>query len=800
VTAVGTPPAEGRVIGSRLRRREDPALLTGEARYVADLNVPGALHLAFVRSTAAHARITDIDLSAATAMPGVVAAYTGAELKDDWAPLPCAWPVTADMKNPPHLPLAVGKANHVGDALAVVVATSEYLARDAADAVVVDYEPLPAVVDIEDAATDRVVVHEDLGTNVSYVWELTPDKDAVDTAFASAAHTVSERYVQQRLIPAAMEPRGVVVVPQPFGGDYTVYSATQIPHILKVMLALTAGIDETHLRVIAPSVGGGFGSKLDVYAEEVVALTLARKLRQPVRWVEERIEAAQATVQGRGQVQYIELAADAGGRVTAVRVRLVADMGAYLQLVTPGVPLLGAFLYSGVYDVPAYSFTCTSVFTNKTPTDAYRGAGRPEATYAIERAMDSLAAEVGVDPAEIRRRNFIPPDRFPYSSAAGLVYDSGNFEGALDSSLALVGYEELRAEQARRRERGDRVQLGIGLSSYFEMCGLAPSRVLASLNYGAGGWEAATVRVLPTGKVQVVTGTSPHGQGHETSWSMIVADRLGISPDDVDVAHSDTAIAPYGMDTYGSRSLSVGGTAVYLATERVLDKARKLAAHQLEVAEEDLEYASGSFSVRGTPDKGVPLAGLAFEAFTAHNLPEGMEPNLEASTHWDPPNFTFPFGTHIAVVEVDTETGGVRLARYVATDDCGNQINPLIVEGQIHGGIVQGVAQALWEDAAYDEDGNLQSASFLDYLVPSAAEVPSFETACTVTPSPTNPLGVKGVGEAGTIGSAPAVMNAVVDALSPYGIHDITMPASPERVWRALTAAAGGSTSTEARP
>lgn len=785
MTAVEAPTGD-RVVGTRLRRREDPALLTGEARYVADLQVPGTLHAAFVRSTAAHARIGRIDLAPATAMPGVVAAFTGADLQGEWAALPCAWPVTADMKNPAHLPLAVGTVNYVGDAVAVVLATSEYAARDAADAVVVEYDPLPAVVDVEDAASDRVVIHEDLGTNVSYTWELTPDPAAVDAAFAGAAHTVSERYIQQRLIPSAMEPRGVLVVPQPFGGDFTVYSATQIPHILKVMLALTAGIEETRLRVVAPAVGGGFGSKLNVYAEEVAALVLARKLRAPIRWIEERTEGAQATIQGRGQVQYIDLAADADGRVTAVRVRLVADMGAYLQLVTPGIPLLGAFLYSGVYDVPAYSFRCTSVFTNKTPTDAYRGAGRPEATYAIERAMDALAAEVGVDPAEIRRRNFIAPEAFPYSSASGLVYDSGNFRGALDKCVDMAGYEQLRAEQARRRAEGAKVQLGIGVSSYFEMCGLAPSRVLASLNYSAGGWEAATVRVLPTGKVQVVTGTAPHGQGHETSWAMIVADRLGLSPDDVDVLHSDTAIAPYGMDTYGSRSLAVGGTAVYLATEKVLDKARSIAAHQLEVAEEDLEYARGAFNVRGTPDKSVPLAGVAFEAFTAHNLPDGMEPNLEASTHWDPPNFTFPFGTHIAVVEVDTETGAVKLARYVAVDDCGNQINPLIVEGQVHGGIVQGVAQALWEDAVYDADGNLLSASLMDYLVPSAAEVPSFETGSTVTPSPTNPMGVKGIGEAGTIGSAPAVVNAIVDALSPYGVHDITMPATPERVWKAI--------------
>ena len=787
MTVADAPPAGGGVVGTRRLRREDPALLTGEARYVADLQVPGALHAALVRSSVAHARIASIDTAAARAMPGVVAVFTGADLEGEWAgPLPCAWPVTADMKAPAHLPLAVGKVAYLGDAVAVVVARSEYEAHDAADSVVVDYDPLPAVVDLDDALSDRVVIHEDLGTNKSYTWELSPDHAAVEAAFASATHVVSGRYVQQRLIPSPMEPRGVLVVPQPFGGDFTIYSATQIPHILKVMLALTVGVPETNLRVIAPAVGGGFGCKLNVYAEEALALALARRLRQPVRWVEERGEHATSTIQGRGQIQYIDLASNADGKVTAVRVRLLADMGAYMQLVTPGVPLLGAFLYAGVYDVPAYEFSCTSVFTNKTPTDAYRGAGRPEATYAIERTMDTLAARVGIDPAELRRRNFIGADQFPYSSVAGLVYDSGEYERALDRCLDMAGYAELRQEQARRRDAGETRQLGLGLSSYFEMCGLAPSRVLASLNYTAGGWEAATVRILPTAKVQVVTGTSPHGQGHETSWSMIVADRLGISPDDIDVLHSDTAIAPYGLDTYGSRSLAVGGTAIYLATDRVIDKARRIAAHQLEAADEDVEFVAGSFSVRGSPERAMPLAAVAFEAFTAHNLPDGMEPNLEASSHFDPTNFTFPFGTHLAVVEIDTETGYVRLIRYAAVDDCGNQINPLIVEGQIHGGIVQGAAQALWEEAVYDEEGNLHTATLMDYLVPSAAELPSFETDTTVTPSPSNPMGVKGIGEAGTIGAAPAVINAIVDALSPYGIQDIEMPATPQRIWQRI--------------
>ncbi len=791
MSATTTERAGTRVVGTRMLRREDPALLSGEARYVHDLFVPGALHMTVVRSPYAHARVKSVDVSAALGMPGVVAAFAGADLAGEWAsPMPCAWPVTSDMRAPSHLPVAVDEVCYVGDAVAVVVATSRAEAQDAAGGVAVAYEELPAAVDLEDAAADRVLAHTDLESNRAYTWELVPDPDAVQRAFEAAAVRVEERYVQQRLIPSAMEPRGVCVVPQPFGGEYLVYSATQIPHILRTMLGITAGVPEERIRVVAPAVGGGFGSKLDVYAEELLCLALARRLRRAVRWSEERSEAAQATVHGRGQIQEIELAADADGRVQAVRVRLLADMGAYMQLVTPGVPLLGAFLYHGAYDVPAYSFSCTGVFTNKTPTDAYRGAGRPEATYAIERAMDALARKIGIDPADLRRRNLIGVEKFPYTSAAGLVFDSGSYDAALDAALELAGYEDVRAEQARRRADGGTTVIGVGLSSYVEMCGLAPSRVLASLNYVAGGWEAATVRMLPTGKVQVVTGASPHGQGHVTSWSMIVADKLGVSPEDVDVLHSDTAVSPLGLDTYGSRSLAVGGTAIALAADRLADKARLLAAHRLEVAPEDLELSGGQFQVRGSPASAVALGALAFEAFTAHDLPEGMEPNLEGSATYDPTNFTFPFGTHVAVVEVDTETGRVDLVRYTAVDDCGNQINPLIVDGQVHGGITQGVAQALFEEAVYDGDGNLLTTTFTDYLVPAASELPSFTLGRTVTPSPSNPLGVKGIGEAGTIASTPAVVNAIVDALSHLGVEDIAMPVTPERVWRSVSAAA----------
>jgi aerobic carbon-monoxide dehydrogenase large subunit len=781
------------VVGSRKLRREDPALLTGEARFVDDLVVPGALHAKIVRSPYAHARIRSIDTTEAQGMPGVVAVFTGADLRDEWEnPLPCAWPVTDDMKSPDHWPLAIDEACFVGEGVAVVVAETREQARDAMEAAVVDYDELPVVLDLEAAARDATLVHESLGTNKSYTWSLVPDPAAVDRAFADAQHTIKERYLQQRLIPMAIEPRGVCVLPEPFGGDFTIYSATQIPHILKVMLGITLGLPEHKLRVVAPSVGGGFGSKLNVYAEEALCLALAKRLKRPVRWNEERSENTQATTQGRGVIQEIELAADADGKVTAVRANLLADMGAYLQLVTPGVPLLGAFLYHGVYDVPAYSFTCTGVFTTRTPTDAYRGAGRPEATYAIERAMDALARTVGVDAAEIRRQNFIASDKFPYDSAAGLTFDSGDYAQALEKALELVDYEGLRKAQADRRNEGSTTHLGVGLSSYVEMCGLAPSRVLSSLNYSAGGWEAATVRMMPTGKVEVVTGTTPHGQGHETSWSMIVADRLGIDPEHIDVLHSDTAISPHGMDTYGSRSLAVGGTAVFMACEKVIDKARAIAAHQFEAAQEDLEFVDGEFRIKGVPGRSMPLADVAFEAFKAHNLPELVEPSLEASVAYDPPNFTFPFGTHVAVVEVEEETGRVDLVRYAAVDDCGNQINPLIVEGQVHGGVVQGVAQALFEEAVYDDNGQLLTSTLTDYLVPSAAEMPGIDTASTVTPSPTNPMGVKGVGEAGTIASTPAVMNAVVDALAPLGITDLDMPASPQRVWNAIQHARSG--------
>ncbi len=779
------------VIGTPLKRKEDPKLLTGEGKYVDDIHAVGELWMGMVRSTMAHATIDGVDTSAAAGMPGVHAVYTGAQLMDMglWAaPLPCAWPVTPDMVNPPHYPVATGEVHHVGEIIAVVLADTRARAADAAEQVEVSYGPLPAVASIAEARTDGAKAHSELASNKSYTWALVPDPAALDAAFAAATHHVTAEFTQQRLIPVPMEPRGVLAVPGVAGGDVTIYSSSQVPHFLKILLAATTGISESKIRAVAPAVGGGFGAKLNINPDESLALVLANKLGRPVRWTETRSEAAFSTHQGRGQLQRIELAADADGKLLGVRVHLDADMGAYMMLVTPGVPLLGSFLYTGVYDVPAFGFTCDGWFTNMTPTDAYRGAGRPEASYAIERAMDILAGKVGVGPDEIRRRNYLAGgEKFENLAVPStLVFDSGHYGPSLDLALDKAGYGDLRAEQARRRAAGDSKQLGIGLCTYVEICGLAPSRALGGLGFGSGGWEHAVVRLLPTGKAEVVSGSTPHGQGHETSWSMIVADKLGIDPADVTVLHSDTAISPLGLDTYGSRSLAVGGVAISMACDKVIDKARLIAAHQMEANPEDLEFAEGAFTVKGSPDKTMPIQAIAFGAFLAHNLPDGMEPNLQEQMTFDPSNFAFPFGTHVAVVEVDETTGQVDLLRYVAVDDCGNQINPLIVEGQIHGGIVQGVAQALWEDAAWDADGNLRNPSLLDYLVPSAAEMPSFETAFTVTPSPANPLGVKGVGEAGTIGSAAAVINAVCDALSPHGITDIEMPATPRRVWKAI--------------
>jgi carbon-monoxide dehydrogenase large subunit len=793
-TLTETSAEMGRYIGSPMLRKEDPPLVTGRGRYIDNLALPGMLWVVIVRSPMAHARIRNVDVSAALQMPGVVAAYSGPDLASEWAaPLPCAWPVAPETRIPNHWPVAQDKALYAGDPVAAVVADSRAHAVDAAEAVDVDYEQLEPVTSIEHALSEGApVIHEEFGDNICFK-DLKIASGDVDKVFAEAPVVVKQRYYHPRLIPNAIEPRGVVVHPTPMTGEITMWSSTQIPHILRTLFALILNIPESKFRVVAPDVGGAFGSKLDVYAEEAICLAVARKLGVPVKWIEERSEGYVATLHGRDVIQDMEVAATEEGKLLGVRAKVLCDMGAYCQLVSPGIQVLGAVLFAGVYQAEAASFECTAVFTNKTPTDAYRGAGRPEATYAIERVMDALARRVGKDPAELRRMNFIPKFSEPTANVFGAMYDSGDYEAGLDKALRLADYQGLRREQAERRQRGDVKQLGIGLSTYIEACGSAPSRGFGAVNFGAGGWEAATIRCLPTGKVVVVTGTSPHGQGHETSWSQIVADALGVGFEDVEVLHGDTAISPQGLDTYGSRSLAAGGVAIQKAAEKVIAKARKIAAHELEVAEEDVEFADGKLRVRGAPDKAKTIPEIAFSAFLAHNLPDGVEPGLEESALFDPVNNTFPSGAHICVVEVDTETGQVEIVKYVAVDDCGNIVNPIIAQGMIHGGVAQGIAEGLYEEATYDEDGNLTTSHMATYAIPSAAELPSFVTDHVVTPSTSNPGGWKGVGEAGTIGAPPAVVNAVVDALAPMGVTNIGMPVSSQRVWRTIQEAKAGS-------
>jgi carbon-monoxide dehydrogenase large subunit len=784
-----TPQTPEKEVGKARRRKEDARLITGRTTWTDNMVLPGMLHLSVVRSPVAHARITGIDVSAAREAPGVLAVFTGRDLAEEQGSIPCAWPVTPDMKNPGHPSIAVDQVNHVGEAVAVIVGRSRTAAADAVELVDVDYDLLPPVLDMEEAVREGAeLVHESIGTNTSYHFVFDAGEAGTggdtDAAFASADVVVSRRFVNQRLIPAFMEPRSVVVQPQ--GDNYTMWSATQIPHVLRVMLAMVTGIPEHKLRVVAPDVGGGFGGKLQVNPEEILALLIARRLGKPVKWTETRSESLMTAHHGRDQVQFIDVAADREGNVKGLRVRLLADMGAYLRLITPGVPALGAFMFPGIYKFPAYRFECDGVFTNKVPTDAYRGAGRPEATFAVERIMDELAVELGMDPLELRRKNWIQAQEFPFTTVAGLEYDSGDYDSATEQALDLLGYSELREEQRRRRESGDPVQLGIGFSTFTEMCGLAPSRVLGSLSYGAGGWEAASIRMLPTGKVEVVTGSTPHGQGHETAWSQLVADQLGVPFEDVEVLHGDTAVSPRGMDTYGSRSLVVGGTAVVKAADKVIAKARKVAAHLLEASEDDLDFSGGRFSVRGTPGTGMSIQEIALAVFAAHDYPEDVEPSIDAEATFDPVNFSFPHGTHVCAMEVDTDTGFVKIRKYACVDDVGTIVNPLIVEGQVHGGLAQGIAQALYEEAVYDADGNLTTGTFVDYLVPSAADLPHFDTGNTVHVAPGNPIGAKGVGEAGCIASTPAVVNAALDAVRHLGVSDIRMPLTPERVWRAI--------------
>ncbi|MBR7743217.1 xanthine dehydrogenase family protein [Phycicoccus sp. BSK3Z-2] len=795
MTAVDDRPTTSPEIGSARRRKEDQRLITGRTKWTDNIQLPGMLHLAMVRSPFAHAKIASIDTAEASAAPNVVRVFTGHDIADIQGVNITAWPISPDQKTPDHLPVPLERVSHTGEIVAVVVARSAAAARDAAELVDVDYEELPAILDLKEAANDAVLAHPDLGTNKSAFWQLDSAAQGsggdVGEAIEKARQdgiVIEREYRQQRLIPAFMEPRSTVV--DPTGEQVVMYSATQVPHILRFCIAATTGLPESKIRVIAPDVGGGFGGKLQSTPEEFATLAVARKLGKPCKYTETRSESMISAHHGRDQWQKLTLTAEKDGTVTGLKVDLMADLGAYAAIVGGGVPVLGAWMFNAIYKFPAYQFNCTTYYTNKTWVDAYRGAGRPEATFAIERLMDELAAEVGVDPLEIREKNWIKHDEFPFTSVAGMTYDSGNYEAATARAKELFGYDELRAEQKQRRESGDPVQLGIGVSTFTEMCGLAPSRVLGSLDYGAGGWESASIRMLATGTVEVITGASAHGQGHETAWSQIVADRLGVPFENVEVLHGDTQIAPKGMDTYGSRSLVVGGEALVRAADKVIEKAKKFAAHSLEASVDDIEFSAGQFTVRGT-DKGVGISDLALAAFAAHDYPEDVEPSLDADATFDPVNFSFPHGTHLCAMEVDTETGATKMRKYVCVDDIGNIINPLIVEGQVHGGLVQGIAQALWEGAEYDEQGTLVSGSFVDYTLPTAADTISFVTDHTTSPATSNSLGTKGVGEAGTIASTPAVVNAIVDAVRDRGIDDIEMPCTPERVWKAIQSAGG---------
>lgn len=774
-------------IGKSVKRVEDYRFITGRGTYTDDIVLPGMTHAWIVRSPYAHARIRSINTEAACSQPGVVAVFVGQDIVDDGVnPIPTGWQIGADMKEPPHHTLAVDKVRHVGDGVAVIIAETRQAAQDAAEHLEVDYDPLPAVVDMEEALSDGAsLVHEGAPNNLSFTWEL-GDKDAAAAALAGAHHVTTYELVNQRLIPNAIEPRSAIGHHNAATDELTLYTSSQNPHLIRLLLcAFVTGLPEHKVRVISPDVGGGFGSKIFHYPEEVLCAWAARKTGRPVKWTAERSESFVTDAQGRDHVTKARMAFDAAGKITGLLVETTANMGAYLSTFAGGIPTwLYGTLLAGQYTTPAIYVRTLGVFTNTVPVDALRGAGRPEATYLLERMLDIAAGELDRDPAALRRANFVQPDQFPYTTPVVLQYDSGDYEAALDKALQMAGYEDLRRMQTEARAEGRLV--GIGFSTYIEACGIAPSAVAGAIGARAGLYDSGMIRVHPTGKVQVYTGVHSHGQGHETTFAQLVAHHLQIPMEDVELVHGDTSQIPFGMGTYGSRSLAVGGSAIYKAVEKVLDKARKIAAHKLEAAEEDLEYAGGQFTVAGT-DRSVGFGDIALTAYVPHDYPiDELEPGLEFNAFYDPKNFTFPFGAHISVVEVDPDTGEVEILRYVAVDDVGEVINPMIVDGQVHGGIAHGIGQALMEDAVYDEDGQLLSGSFMDYTLPRAADLPLFEVDRTVTPCPHNPLGAKGAGETGTIAATPCIVNAVCDAV---GARDIAMPLTPERVWRAIQSA-----------
>lgn len=779
------------VMGQALKRHEDIRLIRGRGQYTDDMKLPGMVYAKMVRSPYAHAKIAAVHVAQAINLPGVLAVFTGNDLKDELGLIPTAWiPPNSDLKMTPHPALAYDTVRYVGDAVAVVIAENPYIAQDAADLVQVDYEPLRAVTNPRDAVGPGMpLVHQEIDRNIAFHWSVGPNLDDV---FNQADVVVKQEFRQQRLIPNAMEPRAAVAQYNQATDELTLWVTTQNPHIHRLLMSGILGIPEHKLRVVAIDVGGGFGSKIACYPDEVVVSWAARRLRRPVKWTETRQENFMVTSHGRDHVQEVELAGTKDGHIQAVRVKAFSNLGAYLSTAGPGVPtILFGLIVNGAYHIPQASADVYGVVTHTTPVDAYRGAGRPEATYLIERMVDRFAATIGMDPVALRELNLIEAKAFPYTNPFGLQYDSGNYQETLKIALDMVDYANLRQEQVQLRKDGK--YIGIGFSTYVEMCGLGPSEVAGAVGFQGGLWESATVRVHPTGKVTVFTGASPHGQGEETTFAQIVAEELGMPVDDIEIVHGDTARISMGWGTYGSRTTAVGGGAIHLATQKIIQKAKKIAAHKLEVSESDVVFHDGVFEVQGLPElRQLTFQAVALDAYLAWSLPEGIEPALEGTAFYDPKNFTYPFGAHVAVVSVDTATGDVRLMRYIAVDDIGNIINPMIVEGQIHGGLVQGIGQALYEGAEFDDQGQLLTGSLLDYAVPKARFFPRFETAHTVTPSPHNPLGVKGVGETGAIASTPAIVNAVMDALSPFGIEDLPMPLTPEKVWQAVQQAKGG--------
>ena len=769
--------AATRYLGKPMKRKEDPRLIQGLSHYVDDIVLPNLLHAAILHSPYAHARIRSVDTLKAQSAPGVVLVLTGADIRGAIGPVPCA-AVIPDMKAAPRPVLARDRVRFVGEGVAVVVASGSYAARDALDLIEVDYEPLTPVVDPEKAiANGATVLHEGHKDNIAYRWEL--EGGDVKAAFKNADKIVKQRMINQRLIPVAMEPRGVVADYKPGERQLTVWSSTQIPHLLRTQIAAMLATPEHSVRVITPEVGGGFGSKLNVYPEEALVAYLAMKLGKPVKWIESRRENFQTTIHGRDQINDVEVAVKRDGTILGLRLGIIADLGAYYQLLTPLIPTLTALMSSGCYKIPAIRIEIIGALTNKMATDAYRGAGRPEATYFIERALDLVAAELKKDPVEVRRKNFPKPNEFPYATPTGVIYDSANYDKSLDLALKISDYKKLRLDQAKARKEGRVV--GIGLSTYVEICAMGPSSAMP-----AGGWESATVRIEPTGMVNIMTGSSPHGQGQETSFAQLGAEILGLEPNDVNVVHGDTAIVPYGIGTFGSRATAVGGTAVYKSLMKLREKVAAIAGHILAEDPSNLVFDKMRITSKADAKKSLAFGEAVGAAYVAKTLPPNMEPGLEATTFFEPSNFTFPFGAHVCVVEIDPETGDVRLTKYVAVDDCGNVLNPLLVEGQVQGGIAQAVGQALLEEAVYDEQGQLITGELMDYALPRAGDLPWLETARTVTPSPVNPMGVKGVGEAGTIGATPALANAVADALEPFGVRHVDMPFKRERIWQLM--------------